>query len=73
MVQKYGIEGILALSDAVELSVGNPSITTNNDKEEVYIPGVEKPLKVFDAINVRIVAKMVEFRRSIILVYAAGK
>jgi hypothetical protein len=30
-------------------------------------------LKVFDPIKVQIVAKMVEFRRSIILIYSADK
>jgi len=70
MVQKYGIEGVLALSDAVEMKLGGPMITVNNDKEEVHIPGVSKPLKVFDKVSVKIVAKTIEFRRSIILVYA---
>ena len=70
MVQKYGIEGLLALNDSLEQT---DRIETNTDKEEAYLPtGDDYPqvLKVFDPINVQIVAKMVEFRRSIILIYA---
>ena len=66
MVQKYGIEGLLCMDDTLECT---RTITTNVDKEEAYLPAVTTPLKVFDCVDVKIVAKMVEFRRSILLVY----
>ena len=74
MVQKYGIEGLLALNDDIEQTT---RIDTNTDKEEAYLPASDddypQVLKVFDPINVQIIAKMVEFRRSILLIYSPEK
>ena len=67
MVQKYGIEGLLMLTDDIDNK--GPQIEVDTDKEEVYV-NKDVTLKVFDQVKVQIVAKMVEFRRSIILVYA---
>jgi len=73
MVQKYGIEGLLAVNEDIEQT---QRIETNTDKEEAYLPSegdFPQVLKVFDPINVQIIAKMVEFRRSILLIYSPEK
>lgn len=58
MVQKYGIEGLLVTSVAVQCIP---------EKELAVING--KEVKVFDRVQVLIKAEMVEFRRSVSLIY----
>jgi len=59
MVQKYGIEGLLVVSS------GN--VVCQPEKETAVVNG--KIIKVFDRVKVQIVAQMVEFRRTVSLVY----
>jgi hypothetical protein len=59
MVQKYGIEGLLVVSS------GN--VVCQPEKETAVVNG--KTIKVFDRVKVQIVAQMVEFRRTVSLVY----
>ena len=59
MVQKYGIEGLLVVSS------GN--VVCQPEKETAVVIG--KTIKVFDRVKVQIVAQMVEFRRTVSLVY----
>ena len=72
MVQKYGIEGLLAVTGDIEMS-DKTQVQVNVDKEEAYLPNCATPLKVFDKVRVQIVAKTVEFRRQVLLVYAPKK
>lgn len=58
MVQKYGIEGLLVTTCTVKCMP---------EKEMAIVDG--KEVKVFDRVNVMIKAEMVEFRRSVSLVY----
>jgi len=58
MVQKYGIEGLLVIEGTVKCMP---------EKETAVING--KEVKVFDRVKVLIKAEMVEFRRSVSLVY----
>lgn len=60
MVQKYGIEGLLVVAGSVQC---------NPEKETALVNG-STTVKVFDRVMVNIVAQMVEFRRSVSLVYA---
>ena len=60
MVQKYGLEGLLQVDGPV---VCHP------EQEMAEVKG--KKVRVFDRLQVRIVAQMVEFRRTVSLVYDA--
>jgi len=60
MVQKYGIEGLLVVDGTVQC---------NPEKETALVDG-KITIKVFDRVMVNIVAQMVEFRRSVSLVFA---
>ena len=67
MVEKYGIEGLLVLENGLKLDA-------RPEKDEATILGLDKVVvKTFDRINVQIRAEMVEFRRSVNLVYLPGK
>lgn len=59
MVQKYGIEGLLVTESA--------SVKYMPEKETAIIGS--KEIKVFDRVKVLIKAEMVEFRRTVSLVY----
>jgi exoribonuclease R len=59
MVQKYGIEGLLV--------VNSGSVVCQPEKETAVVN--KKTIKVFDRVKVQIVAQMVEFRRTVSLVY----
>ena len=59
MVKEYGIEGLLT---------SDQPISCNPEKETAVIGG--KVLKVFERVNVLIRAEVVEFRRSVTLVYS---
>lgn len=61
MVQKYGLEGLL---------VTNDNLVCYPEKESALIGG--KEIKVFDRVQVLIKAEMVEFRRSVSLIYLAN-
>jgi exoribonuclease R len=58
MVQKYGLEGLL---------VTQGSLQCRPEQETAVING--KEVKVFDRVKVMIKAEMVEFRRSVSLLY----
>ena len=58
-VQKYGIEGLIVEDDQCL------KITCDNDKAVLTLPNEQVEVKLFDHIEVEIVAKMVEFRRSV--------
>ena len=60
MVQKYGIEGLL---------VTEGTLKCMPEKETALIN--DKEVKVFDRVRVLIKAEMVEFRRSVSLVFMA--
>lgn len=59
MVQKYGLEGLLVTENA--------TVKYMPEKETAVING--KDLKVFERVKVLIKAEMVEFRRTVSLVY----
>jgi hypothetical protein len=59
MVQKYGLEGLLVVEKG--------KTQCNPEKEKASVDGRE--YKVFDRVQVMIRAQMVEFRRSVVLVY----
>jgi len=71
MVQKYGLEGLLVVDDAVKKQV---TVEMNVEKEEAYIidqrkaKETRKVVKVFDNLDVEIRAEMVEYRRTVSLV-----
>lgn len=58
MVQKYGIEGLLEV---------NGTVVCQPEKETAVVNG--RIVKVFDRVKVQIKAQMVEFRRTVSLVY----
>jgi len=67
MVEKYSIEGLLVLENGLKLDA-------RPEKDEATILGQDKVVvKTFDRINVQIRAEMVEFRRSVNLVYLPAK
>lgn len=59
MVQKYGLEGMLAIE--------NLSVKYLPERETVIIDS--KDIRVFDRVNVFIRADMIEFRRTVSLIY----
>lgn len=61
MVQKYGIEGLL-VSEKLP-------IQCYPEKEQAVIG--DRQISVFQRVTVEIVAEMVEFRRSVSLIYQA--
>ena len=71
MVQKYGLEGLLVVDDAVKKQV---TVEMNVEKEEAYIidqrkaKETRKVVKVFDNLDVEIRAEMVEYRRTVSLI-----
>lgn len=58
MVQKYGLEGLLVVDGA---------LACKPETESAEVCG--NTVKVFDRVKVKIVAQMVEFRRTVSLVY----
>ena len=60
MVKKFGIEGLLVTQ--------GKSLQCNPEKETALVNG--KQFRVFDRINVEIKAEMVEFKRSVSLIYS---
>jgi len=61
MVQKYGLEGLLVIEDT------SKHVQLHPEQEMAEIG--DKKIRVFDRVKVHIVAQMVEFRRSVCLVY----
>ena len=70
MVQQFGIEGLLTISDAQKRSV---HVEVSMEKEEAVIIDQRKAteerkvVKVFDTVKVEIRAEMVEYRRTVSL------
>lgn len=75
MVEKYGIEGLLVLNDTdprtEESKSGRLELEARPEKEEATITAGKKSIviRTFDRINVQIKAQMVEFRRTVNLVF----
>ena len=75
MVEKYGIEGLLVLNDArpgqAEESKDQLQLQARPEKDEATITAGKHAVVVrtFDRVNVQIKAEMVEFRRTVNLVY----
>ena len=68
MVEKYGLEGLLVLENGQKLEA-----KPEKDEATIFGPGVQVVVKTFDRINVQITAEMVEFRRSVNLVFRSAK
>jgi len=64
-VEKFGIEGLLVVEDNLRVDVtpeADEAVLSRSNK-------VVRRVKVFDRLNVQIRAEMVEFRRSVNLVF----
>ena len=74
MVEKYGIEGLLVLNDGrpSEESKESFQLQARPEKDEATIFTSKRSIvvKTFDRVNVQIKAEMVEFRRTVNLVFS---